>query len=116
MGVVPFERITPARSPYVETRDRQGALPWRCGHSAQDRACDLETGRLAMKYVIVMEQGEDGSWWVQVPSLPGCFSWGSTPEDAARNAREAIEGHIEALRAVGEEIPDGLDGNLLADI
>jgi predicted RNase H-like HicB family nuclease len=58
-----------------------------------------------MKFGITLQRGEDGSWWVQVPELPGCFSWGETRADAARNAREAIEGHIEALQAVGEDAP-----------
>ena len=69
-----------------------------------------------MKYVIVIEQAEDGSWCVQVPELPGCFSWGETREDAARNAREAIEGHIAVLRDFGDPVPDGLEGNPVAQI
>jgi antitoxin HicB len=61
-----------------------------------------------MKYLIVLEPADDGSWWVRVPDLPGCFSWGATREQATTNAREAIAGHIEALREVGDEVPDGL--------
>lgn len=69
-----------------------------------------------MKFVIVMEQAEDESWWVRVPDLPGCFSWGATREKAARNAREAIEGHIGVMREFGELVPAGLDGDFAADI
>lgn len=69
-----------------------------------------------MKYVIVIDQAEDGSWWVQVPDLPGCFSAGSTREEAARNAQEAIEGHIAVMRQFGEPIPPGLDGDPVAEI
>jgi predicted RNase H-like HicB family nuclease len=69
-----------------------------------------------MKFVIVMEQGEDESWSVRVPDLPGCFSWGATPGDAVRNAREAIQGHIEVMREFGDPVPEGWDGTLLADI
>jgi len=61
-----------------------------------------------MKYLIILELGEDGSWWVRVPDLPGCFSSGPTREAAAANAREAIAGHIDALREVGEDVPAGL--------
>ena len=69
-----------------------------------------------MKYVIVKEQGEDGSWWVRVPELPGCFSWGDTPEAAARNAREAIEGHIDVMRQFGDPVPDGFDDDQIVEI
>ncbi len=69
-----------------------------------------------MKYVIAMEQCSDGSWSVIVPNLPGCFSWGPTRPEAARNAREAIEGHIEALREIGEPIPDGFEGEIAVEI
>ena len=69
-----------------------------------------------MKYLIVMEHADDGSWCVRVPELPGCFSWGETREDAARNAREAIEGHIAVLRQFGDDVPGGMDGDPIAQI
>ncbi len=69
-----------------------------------------------MKFVIVIEPDDDGSWWVRVPELPGCFSSGDTPEEAARNAREAIEGHIAVLREFGDPLPDGLSGDAAAEI
>jgi len=69
-----------------------------------------------MKFVIVMQQAEDGSWWVRVPDLPGCFSWGATREDAARNACEAIQGHIEVMREFGDPVPDGLDASDVVEI
>jgi predicted RNase H-like HicB family nuclease len=69
-----------------------------------------------MKFVIVIEPDEDGSWWVRVPELPGCFSSGNTPEEAARNAREAIEGHISVLRDFGYPVPSGLELNSVAEI
>ncbi|HYW54939.1 MAG TPA: type II toxin-antitoxin system HicB family antitoxin [Dongiaceae bacterium] len=69
-----------------------------------------------MKFVIVMEQGEDESWSVRVPDLPGCFSWGATRDEAVQNAREAIQGHIEVMREFGDPVPDGVEGKLLAEI
>jgi predicted RNase H-like HicB family nuclease len=67
-----------------------------------------------MKYVIVIQQDEDSSWWVHVPELPGCFSSGTTREEAARNAREAIEGHIAVMREFGDTVPAGIDGDVAA--
>jgi antitoxin HicB len=43
---------------------------------------------------------------VVVPALPGCTSQGDTLDDALKNAREAIAGHIETLRELGLPIPD----------
>jgi predicted RNase H-like HicB family nuclease len=41
-----------------------------------------------------------------VPDLPGCTSAGKTREEAVRNLREAIEGHIELLRETGQPVLD----------
>ncbi|HEY0393467.1 MAG TPA: type II toxin-antitoxin system HicB family antitoxin [Candidatus Elarobacter sp.] len=69
-----------------------------------------------MKFVIVMEQDADGWWWVRVPQLPGCFSAGVTRDEAVRNAREAITGHIEVLREFGDPVPEGMEGHEVVEI
>jgi predicted RNase H-like HicB family nuclease len=69
-----------------------------------------------MRLVIVIEPAENGSWWVRVPELPGCFSAGDTRDEAARNAREAIEGHISVLREFGYPVPNGLEVDSIAEI
>jgi len=51
------------------------------------------------------EPDEAPGYWVEVPALPGCFSAGTTVEEAFEHVHEAIEGHLEALRDIGEEIP-----------
>jgi predicted RNase H-like HicB family nuclease len=53
-------------------------------------------------YLVILEPAADGTWGAYVPDLPGCTSGGKTREEARRNAREAIEGHIELLREAGE--------------
>lgn len=59
--------------------------------------------------------GEDGFWVAEVPSLPGCVSQGETREQAVINIREAIDLHLEALRAHNQPIPpDSLDALLVA--
>jgi predicted RNase H-like HicB family nuclease len=61
-----------------------------------------------MRYVVVLTPEPDGSAWnVTVPALPGCLTWGETPEEAIANAREAIAGHVAALRDFGEPVPPG---------
>ncbi|MDP9363735.1 MAG: type II toxin-antitoxin system HicB family antitoxin [Chloroflexota bacterium] len=42
---------------------------------------------------------------VSVPTLPGCFTQSRTVDEALVRAREAIAGHVAALRDVGESIP-----------
>ncbi len=46
---------------------------------------------------IILYPGEDGSWVVECPSLPGCISQGKTKEEAITNIKEAITGYISAL-------------------
>ncbi len=48
-----------------------------------------------------------GGFTVVVPTLPGCISYGKTVAEASRNAREAIELHLENLAAHNEPIPGG---------
>ena len=60
-----------------------------------------------MRQVILIPD-EDGGFVVEVPSLPGCYSQGETVEEALANIREAIDLHIESMRARGEEIPEDI--------
>ena len=51
-----------------------------------------------MKFPVAIEQGNDTTaYGVIVPDLEGCFSAGSTFDEALSNAREAILLHLEAL-------------------
>jgi len=58
-----------------------------------------------MEYTVTLREAEKGGYWVEVPSLPGCFSQGESVDQAFRNARKAIRSHIEALREDGQRIP-----------
>jgi predicted RNase H-like HicB family nuclease len=60
---------------------------------------------IEMRFTILIERNEEGSYTVTVPSLPGCITQGDTWEEAISNAREAIVGYIEALKALGKSIP-----------
>ncbi len=48
-----------------------------------------------MKFKVIIKQGEDGWYVVEVPSLPGCISQGKTIEEALENIKEAIELYLE---------------------
>ncbi len=60
---------------------------------------------MELKYTILIERNEEGSYTVTVPSLSGCITEGDTWEEAIANAREAIAGYIEALKTLGKPIP-----------
>ena len=59
-----------------------------------------------MNFPIVLHKDPDSDYGVTVPDLPGCFSAGSTIDEALSMAREAIELYVETLVDDGLEIPD----------
>ncbi len=40
------------------------------------------------------------------PDVPGCAAVGDTEEETHRNLREALAAHFEAMREIGEPIPE----------
>ncbi len=40
------------------------------------------------------------------PDVPGCAAVGDTEEETRRNLREALAAHFEAMREIGEPIPE----------
>ncbi|MBN1347275.1 MAG: type II toxin-antitoxin system HicB family antitoxin [Phycisphaerae bacterium] len=59
-----------------------------------------------MNYPIVIHKDRDSDYGVTLPDLPGCFSAGSTLDEAIAMAQEAIELHLEGLIAEGQAVPD----------
>jgi len=59
---------------------------------------------MSQRYAVIFEQAEN-NWAAYVPDLPGCITTGKTLEEIERNIREAIQGHLEALREFGEPVP-----------
>lgn len=55
-------------------------------------------------YAVVIE-GSD-SFSAYVPDLPGCVATGQSIEEVEALIREAINLHIESLRAHGEPVPE----------
>ena len=60
---------------------------------------------MSRKYAVIFEQAEH-NWAAYVPDLPGCVTTGASLEEAERNIREAIEGHIRTLKDFGEPVPE----------
>jgi antitoxin HicB len=59
----------------------------------------------ALRYTVLIYPDED-AYSVVVPALPGCVTWGNTVDEAIVSAREAIEGHVAALRDTGQDVPE----------
>ena len=57
------------------------------------------------RYLVIYEEGEEGSWGAHTPDLPGCYAAGKTKEEVERLMREAIPFHLEGMREAGQPIP-----------
>ncbi len=57
-----------------------------------------------MRYLVIIEKGES-SWGAHVPDLPGCIAVAETRAEVRELIKEAIDFHLEGLRAHGEPIP-----------
>ncbi len=60
-----------------------------------------------MRYPVVIHKDEQSDFGVSVPDIPGCYSAGSTYDEALINAIEAIECHLEGLLMDNESLPVG---------
>jgi predicted RNase H-like HicB family nuclease len=49
-----------------------------------------------MTIKIVVHEAEEGGFWAEVPSIPGCATQGESLDELLRNLREAIEGCLSA--------------------
>ena len=45
-----------------------------------------------MKLQVVIHEAEEGGYWAEVPSIPGCATQGDSFEELLSNLYEAIEG------------------------
>lgn len=64
---------------------------------------------IAMReYVVIYEPGAEGeeNWGAYVPDLPGCITTGETLEEVRRHIREALQLHLEGLKAEGMPVPE----------
>jgi predicted RNase H-like HicB family nuclease len=47
---------------------------------------------LSMKIKVIVHEAEEGGYWAEVPSIPGCATQGDSFEELLQNLYEAIEG------------------------
>jgi predicted RNase H-like HicB family nuclease len=58
-----------------------------------------------MVYKVLVHKAEEGGFWAEVPSLPGCVSEGETMEELRANIKEAILGWLEANAGFQRHLP-----------
>ena len=68
-----------------------------------------------MQYLVVIERGPS-SFGAYVPDLPGCIAAGESREEVASLIQEAIELHIEDLKAQGQQVPSPHSSGELVNI
>jgi predicted RNase H-like HicB family nuclease len=56
-------------------------------------------------YPVVIEKTGTG-YSAYSPDVPGCAAVGDTEDEIRRNFQEALESHFEAMRMVGQPIPE----------
>ena len=57
------------------------------------------------RYALVIERTSTG-YSAYSPDVPGCAAAGDTEAETRRNFQEALVAHFEAMREVGEPIPE----------
>ncbi len=45
-----------------------------------------------MKLKVVVHEAEEGGYWAEVPSIPGCATQGDSFDELLNNIYEAVEG------------------------
>ena len=60
---------------------------------------------LTLTYLALLEPGDDGTYSISFPDLPGCFSYGENFTQAQMMAAEAASLHVYGLEMDGEDIP-----------
>ena len=59
----------------------------------------------ARRYPVAIEETSTG-YSAFSPDVPGCAAVGDTREETRRNFQEALSAHFEAMREIGESIPE----------
>ncbi len=84
-----------------ETRGTRGILRARVGRHCKQSGTWQGTARRGefetevenlMKLKVIVHDAEEGEYWAEVPSIPGCATQGDTMDELFVNVRDAVEG------------------------
>ncbi len=45
-----------------------------------------------MKLKVIIHEAQEGGYWAEVPSIPGCITQGETMQELIKNLYDAVEG------------------------
>ena len=62
-----------------------------------------------MKIEVVVHEAEEGGYWAEVPSIPGCATQGDSYEELLANVHEAVEGCLSVDVSERRRLRDGQD-------
>ena len=68
---------------------------------------DNTVAEARVEFVAVVERG-DGGWGAYVPDLPGVVAAGETEDEVRKLIAEAVEFHLDGLRADGDPVPQSV--------
>ena len=61
-----------------------------------------------MKLKVIIHEAEEGGFWAEIPSIPGCMTQGETFDELLSNIYEAVEGclsvDIDTTAVTGNDI------------
>jgi len=61
---------------------------------------------MGLKYPFILEQDEDGSYFIQFPDLPGCMTCGNSLDEVVEMGKDAKKCWIESALSDGAFIPE----------
>ena len=59
-----------------------------------------------MKTKIIVHRAEEGGYWAEVTSIPGCVTQGETIEELVINLKEAVDGCLSVMAETMKSILD----------
>lgn len=78
-------------------RIRMKSLIWTIKNSLYRSQTVLRRGTRGIHAGYAIHKGQGTVYGVTVPDIPGYHSYGESVEDAIKNAKEAILGHLQVL-------------------
>jgi predicted RNase H-like HicB family nuclease len=78
----------------INTQENNAIFKGEVKNISQNRNYNISVKRKAYD-VVLHPDTEDGGFWVECPSLPGCDSQGDTVEEALEMIKDSIKGHLE---------------------
>ena len=69
-----------------------------------------------MQYAVIIHPAEEGGYWAEVPTLPGCATQGETLDETLANTRTSIQVWLASLKDKGEPVPSSSDIVIAIDV